>query len=74
MAAKREKETVKLTLKVATGTTASGGTTYSSRSVANIAPTASDTPLLNFATSYAALQAHELGSVTRTQSCELVNE
>ena len=72
MAALRVNEESKLTLKVATGTTARGGTNYSNRNIANISPVAGDTKVLDFATSYAALQAHTLGSVVRTNTAELV--
>ena len=72
MAALRVNEESKLTLKVATGTTARGGTSYSNRNVVNISPVATDTKVLEFATGYAALQSHTLGSVVRTNTAELI--
>lgn len=73
-AALRINEESKLTLKVATGTSSRGATIYSNRSVSNISPVATDTNVLNFATAYAALQVHTLGSVVRTSTAELVED
>ena len=74
MAALRINEEAKLTLKVATGTTAKGATTYANRNIANLNPVATDTKALEFATAYAALQSHTLGSVVRTSTAELVED
>lgn len=63
----------KLTLKVATGQSASGSPTYSNRNVANIETTATDNDIYGFGVAYGNLQAHAVGKIIRTDTATLVS-
>lgn len=64
----------KLILSVATGTSASGGTIYSNRTINNINTDATNAAVYGFGSSLAALQSHALGAIKRQILSTLVEE
>lgn len=59
---------------VATGTSASGKTIYSTRSISNINPLATDVNLYNWLSGIASLQLHALNEVKRVDTVVLVED
>lgn len=64
----------KLILSVATGTSASGGTIYSNRTINNINTDATNSAVYGFGSALAALQSHALGAIKRQNLATLVEE
>lgn len=67
-------KTSKLVLNVATGTSASGGTTYSNRTINNINPDATNAAVYGFGEGLASLQTHSLREIRRQNTVVLAEE
>lgn len=63
-----------LTLKVEVGTTASGATKYSNRSISYINPQLSNENAYDDAEAIGALQSHTVAGIIRTNKFDLVRE
>ena len=72
MAAEKTNQNTALQLKLETGTTAGGVTTYGTRTFSNVKPTISDDDMLSVGTALAGLQNYTLGSVLRRDTATLV--
>lgn len=66
--------TCKMVLKVANGTSASGGTKYANRTISNMNPGLNDAVMYNLGNGIAALQTHALGGIQRYDIAELTEE
>lgn len=64
----------KMILKVATGTSSSGQTIYSNRTISNVSPNVASATIFSIGTSLAALQSHALGSIARQDTAILVED
>lgn len=67
-------KTSKLMIVVATGTSASGGTIYSNRTINNINSDATNAHVYGFGSALASLQSHALGGIKRSNTATLVEE
>ena len=72
MAAEKTKQGTALQLKLETGTTAGGVTTYGTRTYSNVKPSTSDDNMLSVGTALAGLQNYTLGAVMRRDTATLV--
>lgn len=66
MAVSPKEQTCSLSLKVATGTSQTGKTTFGTRSLSYVNPALSDDDVVVVGAGFASLQSHALGNITRT--------
>lgn len=71
MAATRMSESTKLLLKVEYGATSSGGTSYRTRTFANVNPDATDDSAFSVGSKLAAMQSHTLAVISRQDTASL---
>ena len=74
MAIVKEKQSLKMTLRVVTGTDSEGKALTSDRSIASMNPELTDADVIALGAKYAALQPHTLAAVRRTDTADLVDE
>lgn len=71
MAVKQDVE-CKIIIKVLSGISSTGQNTYTQRTFSNINPELTDDDVLDIGTKLAGLQSHDLGSVYREDSAQIV--
>ena len=74
MAIEKSNASLKMTLRVVKGTDLNGKALTVSRSVAGLNPALSDDDFVALGAKYAALQAHELDGLRRTEAADLVEQ
>lgn len=74
MAATRDNQKTAMQLRLEVGTTAGGGTQYSTRTISDVNPSVSDDDFLNVGTALVGLQNYNLGSLMRRDIVTIFDE